>query len=323
MAKLVDYYVTQFYDPDSKETFNLRLVLEDQEGVSSKTSKEISKSILQYTDKFEVSIPSLPTGNDLKISQGDDINQFVARITPKNTSSLSVGQKLNLTLTSFSQNLDPDRTGLPNLYTLIEKSKTFEVEVYKLGKKELTTTVKSVAEISASTSTASSSTAIGFGLVFTIFSKDPDGIFLKFNQFLTLMKRIKLIGMFFSSSLGEFIEIVSGGDPEKTPTQDSSNSALSATQNQERGGRRALEVSIEENEQKLIQQESAGSHSKLDTFEQTIFLEGMFMIKSFTFSVSWLFKLLGIYFLTQMEKTKKIKKWKLNYLKYQRKSTWW
>ena len=150
------------------------------------------------------------------------------------------------------------------------------------------------------------------GIASSIVSQDPEEVFMKFNQFLILLTRLKLIGMFFGSSLDEFVTIVCGGTR--------SEHASEADQTQQSTRRRINELSFRESDESKIYEESSGSHKKLDTFEESIFLEGGFVISSFIFTLSWVFKVIGLLLLRQMWRSeKRIKKWKLKYLKYHRK----
>ena len=309
--------MVQFFDPKSPHTFNLKIVLEELENISQRTYQEFSKSIIQHEDKIKIEIPSISSGLSIAVSQVENNpNQYLLRVTPKNITSLSVGDRLLMRIQSFSRSLDPPRTGLPFLYTLIQKNIDLEVEVFKLKKIELNPRVKSLAEVGETTNQVSESLSLGLGVALTLMSHDPEGVFLKFNQFLTLLKKLKLIGMFFGSSLNEFIEIVCGG--ERTTQSGSSSTKRGSSQ----GGtsqRRTLEVSLNENDKIRISEESAGSNSKLDIYSEQIFLEGPFMIKNILYTVSWVAKLLSLTLLLGMDKADKIKPWKLKLLKHHRK----
>ena len=150
-------------------------------------------------------------------------------------------------------------------------------------------------------------------------SRDPNGLFLKFNQFLTLLSRIKLIGVYLGKSLEEFIDLMSGETPKNYQKQAQSNSRVLSISEPLSGVRRALEVSITENDKPRIYEESIGSENKLDRYEISIFLEGGFMFKTCFFLISWALKLLGWLLWHQMKAEGKTVKWKLKFLKYQRK----
>ena len=312
-AHLVDYKMVQFYDPKSPYTFNLRFILNDEPQVSQRTYEEFQKSILNHQDKLKIEIPSLEGGINYTVTKANDNpNKYTIRVKPQNISSLSVKDKLIMNITTFSKSLDPLRTGLPYLYTLLQRSQELEVEVYKLKEKNLDHKVESIAEITRVTNEVSSSASLGLGIFFAIFSIDQEGIILQFNQFLSLVRRVKLIGMFFGSSLEEFIEIVCGG----TRRQEVIEIQGSTTKNE----RRILEMTDQKKQNLRIRQESEGSHKKLDAFNETIFLEGAFMMRSVAYSISWVLKLIGLYFLSELKQsTNKIVTWKLVFLKYQRK----
>ena len=310
IAFLINYQLEQFYDPISPETFNLRVTLETHDGISHQTFKEFQKSILDYQEKFSVTIPSIENGVKIQVEkEGEvDMNKYVMRVTPVDTSGLSVGDKLNLTISSFSKSLDPKRTGIPFLYTLLQKSQTLEVEVLKLIPKKLNERTRSLAKISRRTNQISMTTSLGLGVLLNMASTDSEGAILLFNQFLTLVKRLKFIGIYFGEYLQEYIEIICG----ETPRSEKVNSERL---------RRVLEVSLKEDNKGKIREYSKGTYSKLDTYNRNIFFEGVFMIKSLIYILSWAMKLVGNYLLKSMKnKSSKIVEWKLKYLLYQRKA---
>ena len=106
----------------------------------------------------------------------------------------------------------------------------------------------------------------------------------------------------------EFIEKVSGGAKRAEDKEAESQS----------GQKRVLELSLTYKRNRIAG-ESNGAHNKLDEFQQTIFLEGMFLVKMVLYSISWLFKLIGSGLLAQMKAKSKAVKWKLLFLKYHRK----
>ena len=217
IAQLIDYQLIQFYDPKSPHTFNLRIILEDRENVSSLTYQEFSKSILDYKDKFKVAIPSITGELDIKIEKSiKNSNLFIMRVIPKDITGLYIGDKFEMIIDSYSKSLDPQKTALPSVYLLKQKSTKILVQVYKLTRSLLGSTSDSVAKITAKTNEIAWPATLGLGILLTFYSDDLLLLFLKFNQFLSLVRRIKLIGLFFGSSLEEFIDIISGSEANKT-----------------------------------------------------------------------------------------------------------
>ena len=301
---LINYSMRQFYDPKSPHTFNLRLFLQEHPSINQITYKEFQKSLLDFNEKLEVELESIPGRVILNLTKEAAKNhQFIMRVSPVNKTGLFIGQKIQMRVKSFSKSLDPLKTGFPYRYLLIQKSQSLEVEVLKLSPEILNRNMRSAAEFTSSANSISSSASMGLGIILSLFSADPDGSFLKFNQFLTLLKRLKLIGMYFGGSLQDFIELISGEKPERETNP----------------RRRQLELSIKENQKNNIEENSSGSHSKLDTFHQIVFFEGIFMGKSLVFLFSWVFKILGRVLLWKMKRIQKVEKGKLKFLKYQRK----
>ena len=307
----MDYDIRQSYDPRSNATFSLKLTLDTQSNLTTETYKQFEINLLKSEDKFTLRIDQLPSGDGqnstgftYKVLKSTTSSLFHVRVYVKNTTLLKIGDQFSATFQSFKQLLDPTFTDPVNVYTLKPKTQQLELEVFRVNNKPLAPAVESVASISSSTSTVSSSASTGLGVGLMILSNDPSGVFIKFNQFLTLMGRIKMIGIFFGSSLERFIEQVSGGNPR--------------AEDDEEAEKRVLEVSLTHNKDRIAA-ESNGAHNKLDQFQQTIFLEGMFLIKMVLYSISWAMKAIGLSLLAQMKAKSKVVKWKLNYLKYQRK----
>ena len=321
VSYLVDYRLTQFYDPKSPFTFNFRLILEEIPLISHQTHLEFEKSITQYEDKLKIDLPAVQSPLQIEVSKVEnDLNQYILRVTPSNSSSLEVGKKLEMVVESFSKSLDPAKTAKPIFYSLAKKTTKLEVEIFKLGIKELSPTAKSVSKVTGGTNDVSVSTALGIGLAFSVLSDDPEGVFLKFNQFLTMLKKVKLIGMFFGNSLQEFLENVCGGNQRATKTSQEESKETNQSKRVKKGKRaRILEPNIGNSENFKIVERSQGSHSKLDAFDQSVFVEGAFMFKGFIYLISWIFKAVGLIFFRKMESSLKIVIWQLKYLKYHRK----
>ena len=312
--KDVDYLIRQVYDSESKYIFNMELTLEDQTGLDQETSSEIQKSILTnqtgVQPAFKVNLPQKEGKYSLKITKSIDGNKFHLRITLDDTTAVKIGDKLDLIVESSDKVLDPKGTDPSHIYYLTKKTTKIEVEVFKLDNKNLEGARRAVGSITSTANQVTSPTTLGLSLAFTILSDDPDNVFLMMNQFLTLIKRIKLVGIFFGGSLETFIELVGAGNKRK-PTE--------ATGQGTEPGRRRLEISLAENERPFIDDQSNASHNKLDLYEQSIFFEGPFMIKTIIYLVSWVFKVVGVILLRNMIKKGEVTKGKIKFLKFQRK----
>ena len=311
-ADLVNYVARQVYDTQSNSTFTIELILEEQPELTIETYREFEKNMVKYEDKFNFELGDKTQNNNsltFEVEKGMRQNQFLARISLGSLDGISIGDKIQISIQSFSQPLDPELTDKSRLFSLIQKSLQISLEVYKLRNEPLSSTSQSVADITYRAHNIAFPATAGLAIAFSIFSQDSDGTFLKFNQFLTLLKRIKLVNIFFGRSLEAFIEHVSGDVTKK-------NTSLTE-ENQPKN--RLLEVSIEEDQKDSIEQESNASHGKLDLYQKTLFFEGLFMIKSLVFDISWVLKIIGLLFLKDMKKKQKVEKWKVRYLKYQRK----
>ena len=312
-ANLVNYAVQQFYNTKINWTFTLKITMESQFNLTYKTYQELEKNILDYQDKFNFELIDKKKykGLTFEIVKGDEENEFFARISLDEITGLALGKNVEIQVQSFSKPLDPERTDPLRLFSLIQRSQTIKLEVFKLTNEPLSTISRSAADIFYNTQRIAYPTTLGLGILFALASEDKGGIILKFNQFLTLLKKVKMVNIFFGKSLGAFIELVSGEKNRKESALEKHNSSQSK--------RRTLEVSIDENQRHTIDQESNASHGKLDLYQQTIFFEGAFMIKSVVYIFSWILKLVGIVLMAMMKKKKQVSSGKLKFLKYQRK----
>ena len=308
---MVDYFIKQIYDYKSKYIFNLDLTLENQEELLYQTQKEFEKALLLTSKNiFKVEIPKKKAKITYKITKGKREGQFFMRVSLDKNDGLHTGNKLKMVIESTSVDLDPRLTSPDHTYSLRKKSQLIELEVFKLGLNNVINGSKrSMASVTAASSSVSSTGSVGLGIALNIFSNDGDGTFLVFNQFLTTIKRIKLIGGFFGGSLEKFLELATG---EKGQEEDSEERL--------RLRRRTLEVSIAENDKDKLKQESNGSHRKIDYYQQSVFFEGIFMIKILAYDVSWVVKIIGVLLMSQMLKIGKVVEWKLKFLRYQKKA---
>ena len=315
-ASLVDYSLKQFYDPESTWTFNVRIILVDYPEVTDPVYQEFEKSMLNYQNKFKATLTETGEELQLNITKTGQKNQFLMRVNlpPIEQSKIKRGQKYKLTVQSYSESLNPNFVSRTRFYNLKQKLKEgFEVEILKVSNEPLKSTAGSIANFSKALggSSTSADVAEGTGLVFMMLSGGKGGVIMKFSQYLKLIKRVKLIGEFLGISLQAFVEALSGGKEKKD--------YIKAVEEGEGNKRRTLEVSLTENQQLKIEEASNGSQNKLDRFVISVFFEGPFMIKTILYQISWLLKLIGVMILSNMKKSGKVVKWKLNYLKYQRK----
>ena len=306
-TNIVDFALKQFFDPKSKYVFTLEVLLEDQQGLPDLVYAEFEKSMLDYKNKFKV--VKKDTGEQLsfKIFKTSTKNKFKMKVNFTSLVKLNLGDKHLIAIESKSESLDPtfvDKTGYHNL---IAKKAEYEIEILKTGEKPLTPSVAAVANFAGSSEAAATPAATAAGVVMTAASNDPNGVFLKFTQYLNFLKRAKMVGAFLGVSLEEFIESLSTG--EKTEDDEEEEGDQS----------RLLELSLQSNRKHQIESSSKGSYAKLDKFQVSIFFQGPLMIKSILYDISWVLKLVGLILMSGMKKTNKAVKWKLSYLKYQRK----
>ena len=316
-AKLVDYGIRQSHHEEVSATFVYKIIFEMDSDLPTNTKKIIEENLLQYEDKFSVSISNTTKPPTIILTKSPRTsNEYILQVNVDPAEEIKVDQKVSVTINSFSKVLDPQLSNPPNLYTLYQKSEVVESHFQDLTKEPLPQSVQRVATAVSSSGSASSSATMGLGFVMSLFSRDPNGVFLKFNQFLTLIERVKFIGMFFGRSLESFINMISGGSPRKT--QEPEKQTKLRILNDIRFGR-ILEVSLKENQKEHLDHESKSYHYKLDEFQQSLFFEGSFMIKSVLYDISWFLKLAGLFIFSSMKKKMKVVKWKLKFLKYQRK----
>ena len=186
-------------------------------------------------------------------------------------------------------------------YILKEKTINLDGKMYSLSSRddELQPSLKSIAKVAGTSNKISSLVSLGVGVALTAISEDPEGLILKFNQFLTLIQNVKFLGIFFGAKLQEFIDTVCGQERSRKENLDQSG--------ENKKTRRALlkdqELFLLEKERALeelrlsssrydrIVRSSNSSTNKLDTYKVTIFLEGTFLVKSVVYFISWLVKL--------------------------------
>ena len=234
-------------------------------------------------------------------------NKFKIRINLPQSENISTGEKFDLVVKSNSHSLDPRFMDKTSYHNLKEKTKDYVVAVLKTGVISPSPTVESASNLVATVNPLSSAIATIFGSTLMMFSHDPDGEFLKFTQYLRFLKRVKLIGEFFGVSLETLIESLS--PDEKKAKYDESRKDV----------KRLMEVSLEHDQKYQVEEESNSFHNKLDVFMISVFFEGPFMVKSILYDLSWTMKVIGMILLAGMESKEEVVKWKLIFLKYQRK----
>ena len=310
-SNLVDYSLKQFYDPESQWIFNLKIILKDQEGLSDDVYTEFVKSMENSQNKFKAVRDDTGEVLSFKVSKTNLKNQLNLRITlpEAQTKNLKINQKFSLKVTSFSESLDPTFKDSTSYHNLKQKSVDYSVKVLKLNKKPLSDPVVTVGEI-VQTANQGADVVMIAGIALSLSSQDATGTLLKLSQYFGFLKRIKLVGGYFGYSLQTFIEMMDSG-PKERDVQEKQDEDGSA-----KGG---INLSLEANRPSLILQNSKGSHKKIDTFLVSPFFEGPLMIKSVLYEVSWMLKLIGILIMAQMKKKGEAIKWKLIFLKYQKK----
>ena len=309
---MVDYSLHQFYDAKSKWTFNLKIILKDQTDLSDTVYKEFEKSFEDSTNKFKVTLISTAETLQYRITNSIHKNQFIMRVSLPSSTKPEIDQEYKLRVKSFSESLDPNIVDNTRYHTLYEKKMDFTAKVLKIYEPPLTPTMTSVAETTGTVNQRSFEVSTGTAGCFSLFSLDQDGYLLKFNQFLNLLKRIKLIGMYFGISLQSFIERLSDDKERPDPASEGREGPSNSTT-------RILEVSLTSNQENSIGEFSNGDKNKLDKFLISLFFEGPLMIKSFLYDISWILKIVGMFLFERMRSKNEVKPWKLNYLKWQRK----
>ena len=146
-------------------------------------------------------------------------------------------------------------------------------------------------------------------LVLGILAADPEGLCLKFNQFLTLLQRFKFFGIFFGAKLGHFIDLVSGWKRPPRPQQTQSRV-------------RRIVQRLEGNHRMLFQRGAEdfknGHKYKFEKYEIPLKLEGAILFKCIAYLVSWVFKVVAMVLYNQMVHLGKIIPWKIYYIVYSR-----
>ena len=242
-TNLVDYTLQQFYDPHSKWTFNLNIILTDQEGLPNTVYNEFNKSMVNRQGVFDVARKGFNENLSYKIEGSEKKNQFKIRIDLPQSEDISIGLKFDLVVKSNSHSLDPDFVDKTRYHNLKEKTQEYEIKVLKTGIISPSQTVQSASDITATLNPASSTIGTTFGSTLMIFSHDPEGEFLKFTQYLRFLKRVKLIGEFFGVSLETLIESLSPDEKNKKYDQNRKNI----------GRRRGLEISLKHDQKYQVE----------------------------------------------------------------------
>ena len=269
---------------------------------------EVETTILGSRDLFQAFNAKTSKELTLKVKKHPHQNQFILRIALDNTTGLKVGDKMDINIKSKRAALNPKsyKEGSSTLSELISGTRTIEVEVFKLGVTEANPVSVALSNMTSTASESSAPVSMSLGILAMFVSIDPNGVFMKFNQYLDLIKRLKYIGAFLGVDLEAFIESMSGRRKKREVTETSDN-------------QRVLEVSVAENQREKVEGEESLSQNKVSSFEVSLFFEGPFMIKSILYDVSWLCKLLGMFIFYRMWIATKAVKWKLIFLKYQKK----
>ena len=281
-----------------------------------KEKQELISVELSYTNKekdnysvsFEISVVE-EKRNQLKI---------LIKIVPKQDTSTpnqeNKTKKFSIKFQSNSKHLDTK-----NQYLLKEKSTTFDLEDYPPETILENSALKPFTQATESTTNPLQQGSQYIGMISGFLLSDPNNAFTKLSQFITLLKRIRLIGCFLGTSLEEFLDRVSGEAVEK-PTQSSQSASREGSNSTRRSlGDLKIGKSKDKNkERRMIKRGSNGSKNKLDRYRISIFYQGNLLLKTILYDLSWILKLVGLLIYKSMIAHSKVSKAKLNYIKYQR-----
>ena len=199
----IDFFLTQLYDPKNQAIVSFRMTLEEQEGIATQNYQEIESNMLKYADKLKMEFPEKPEKEaSFVLERGIITNEFFLRVkVPRSEDDFELGELLKIDLSSFRRPLDsgisePKKDKNPlaesTLHFLKPKRIEIQAEIFKIGVKTLAKSAKNIASVSSTATRVGAPASIGLGVAFSLLSNDPNGVFLKFNQFLTLLERLKL-----------------------------------------------------------------------------------------------------------------------------------
>ena len=333
----LNYVLLQVYDPyENDADFVVQILVVDAESIPGASYQEIEANLIgsgansvqngQKNSKiqnfFEVKNPALEGKGEGQEGQGeaamikysisksekDYIFQMkiflpenqsqpkTAPTTPKNTKDT-----LTLQIASFRTPLTTHETNKNSIFYLKQKSKKMSLKVYKKSSEQsLGATLTSLSERAKAASSLSEPVTIGLGASMILFSSDPSGRFMRFNQYINLLKRIRLLSGFLGVSLETWIENLSSSEGQKT------------VQKAQKSTKRALFVSsLGVDRVTEIKAASNGSKGKFDRYGISIFVEGMFLAKIAIFDISWILKIISFFLLEGMKRRLKVSKWKI------------
>ena len=186
-TNIVDFGLKQFYDPKSKWTFTLEILLQNQEGLPNLVYSEFEKSMLDYKNKFKVTKKDSGEELSFKVFRTSTKNKFKMKINLTSLIELNLGDKHTIVLESRSESLDPNFVDQNGFHNLIAKKTEYQIEILKTNEKPLSPSVASVANFAGTSDTAASSAGTAVGVIMTAASNDPNGVFLKFTQYLNFL----------------------------------------------------------------------------------------------------------------------------------------
>ena len=202
----VNYIISQRFGEELQATFLYQIALDIEDNFPSKVLSSVKTQLLNNTDKISVAISG--STNTPKIALAKEkqrSNIYYLAVTVDNLEEIKNGEKLAITIRTERIDLDPEFNNPANYYFLKPKSEIIESEYYNSSQEVLSTGTQAAASIASSSTNSASSFSLGAGVLISIVSSDPNGVLLKFSQFLTMVKLLKLIGVFFGSSLQDFI----------------------------------------------------------------------------------------------------------------------
>ena len=324
----LDYVIIQRYEPESKATASIELVLDHKEDMKEDNYKEVEANILAYRTSFKVTLIQKDSSessekNHIEIAlfsiekaRNNKKNHFMMRVSLPSTMKTKIGDKHLLMIKSFKQNPpSTQQSSTDPFYLLKEKTSNIQIEILKTQPKELSLApqIDTVATSIRHSNPVSATASIGLASILTVFSFDPQGSLLRFSQYLSFLNRIKLIGEFFGIFLEKFMEDLSLDEKAETNSDQTQSTNTLRLLSQ-----RVLEMA---HKRSKIEQESNGFQHKLDRFQISIFFEGGFMFKSIIYDISWIMKIIGIVLMSGMKANSTVNIWKIKFLVYQRKAT--
>ena len=315
IANEIDYFLTPFYDTESDWTFSIKITLLEILELPEETKTDIKSTMINnYQQLFEVR-KKTENGTNLlfRVDEAHFVNEFIMRFNSSESETASQAEiKYTLELASFSKIINPSQNTTEfKINILKQKESTVEVQIYQTkAEKYLTDTMVEVSKFSSTANDASISASSALAVAASFISIDSEGSLLRLGQFLTMVEKVKLIGAFLGTLLEEFINQL--GEQEEAPQEETVASG-------QQGRRRVIEVDNKITKRARISRESTGRKNKLDRFNISIFIEKTYLLKLILYFVSWCFKLIGVMILAHMRKIQEVKKWKINFLKFQRK----